>query len=122
MKVLRVFCIIFLIIGLLVTMMVYALKVGAKKEYDSLGDLKADATETEVLKSKVTVENGTTYITLKGSGDNKDQKYTLEKYTKTMKDVADVCGTGIIICGVFDAVMVAGIVGTTVAVKKKKEN
>ncbi len=52
MKVLKVICIIFLIIGLLATAIFFATKSVVQKEYDSLDNLKSDATETEVLKSK----------------------------------------------------------------------
>ncbi|MBR1562980.1 MAG: hypothetical protein IJ871_07060 [Ruminococcus sp.] len=121
MKVLRVVCIIFLIIGLLVTAIFFGTKTVVQKEYDSLDNLKSDATETEVLKSKITIEDGTTYITLNSSGD-KAEKYTLEKYKKTMNDFVKAAGPISIGCCVFDVLMVAGIVGTTVAVKKRKDD
>ena len=117
MKVLKVVCIIFLIIGLLATAIFFATKSVVQKEYDSLDNLKSDATETEVLKSKITVEDGVQYIELNGT----DDKQTVEKYKKNMNDFVKAAGPISIGCCVFDVLMVAGIVGTSIAGKKKND-
>ena len=120
MKVLRVFCIIFLVIGLLLTGVFFAIKPVMQKEIDSLKDLTPKSTETEVLKSKVSYDEAKDEYTIELSGDSK-KTYTLEKYEKTMNEAKDIFSTLSVGCLIFDALMVAGIVGTTIAAKKKND-
>ena len=121
MKALRVICIILLVIGILVTLLFSAFKPTVQKEIDSLKDLKSDSKETEVLKSKVKYENEQILIEFADLKSNAEKKwFTTDEYSEQMDKLKEIGGDATVFCGVFDGLMLIGIVCTTVVISKKK--
>ncbi len=119
MKVLRVLCIVFLILSLLATGLMAAIKAGIGMELDSIKDLKESDTKTKIG-TEVKFKDGEPYFYLEENGKKKE--YTEKKYTESMETIKDAFGTGVYVCGGFCVIMVAGIVVTSVVISKKNKD
>ena len=116
MKALRVICIIFMILGIIFTGVCALLSSGVNMELDSIKELKEGDKKTKIG-TEVTWENGEPSFKLSSS----DEIYTEEKYKEMMDQVHTASNVGMAVCGGVSVLCLAGIIVTTVKIKKRND-
>lgn len=115
MKVLRVLLIIFMILGIFFTGVLFAMKPTVKKEHDFLKNMTGTETQTK-LETKI-IHNGDK---IEFQVKNNDQKFSEKEYKDAIELFYKVTGVGSLVCGGFTVLCLVGIIGTTISIKKRK--
>ena len=115
MKVLRVLLIIFMILGVFFTGILFAMKPSVKKEHDFLKNMTGTETQTK-LETKIIHDGDKIEFQVKDS----DQKYSEKDYKGAIELFYKVTDVGSLVCGGFTVLCLVGIVATTVSIKKRQ--